>query len=183
MRSKARLLRHPMHPMLVMFPTALFPLLVVLDALHLAFGDAAFWTVGFWVAALGVLATLAAMVPGTVDMSAIPGGTKAHRTGLFHAVVGTAVLAAYALALWLRWPAGSAPGNVPAALALDVVGVLLVGAQGWLGGELVYRHHVGVLSEREGADPVVLATGRDTIPMPEDPRRGGSDARGREPGR
>jgi uncharacterized membrane protein len=169
-----------MHPMLVMFPTALFPLLVVLDALHLAFGDAAFWTVGFWVAALGVLTTLAAMVPGTIDMRAIPDGTKAHRTGLYHAIVGTAVLVAYALALWMRWPAGSAPEGVWAALAVDVLGVALVSAQGWLGGELVYRHHVGVLSAREGADPVVLATGADAVPLPDDPRHGASDARRRD---
>lgn len=180
MRSKARLLRHPMHPMLVMFPTALFPLLLVLDGLHLAFGDAAFWTVGFWVALLGVLTTLAAIVPGTVDMAAIPDGTKAHRTGLYHAVVGTGVLLAYAAAVWLRWPAGSAPEGVVPAVVLDAAGVLLVGAQGWLGGELVYRHHVGVLSEREGGEPVLLVGRGETVPLPEDPRVRGGDARRRD---
>lgn len=164
MRSKARLLRHPMHPMLIVFPTALFPLLVVLDALHWGFGDDAFWTVGFWVAALGVLTTLAAMVPGTVDMMRIPDGTKAHRTGVWHATVGTLTLLAYAASVWGRWPAGSGPERFGLALGIDVLGVLLVTVQGWLGGELIYRHHVGVPTEREGAEPVVLDTGRPVTP-------------------
>ena len=163
MRSKARLLRHPMHPMLVMFPTALFPLLLVLDVLHATLGDAAFWTVGLWVALLGVATTLAAIVPGAIDMAAIPGGTRAHRTGLAHAVVGTGVLLAYAAASWARWSMGADTDNFALAATIDAVGVALVGVQGWLGGELVYRHHVGVLSEPEGADPVAL-TGAQAPP-------------------
>lgn len=145
-----------MHPMLVMFPTALFPLLVIFDVLYLALGDATFWTIGFWGAALGILTTLAAMVPGTIDMAAIPERTRAHRTGLYHAIVGTLVLLLYAGAVALRWPAGSAPDAVGLAMGLDVLGLLAVSAQGWLGGELVYRHHLGVLSPVEGGEPTEL---------------------------
>lgn len=163
MRSRARLFRHPMHPMLVMFPTALFPLLLVLDALHLFLGDEAFWRVGFWVAALGVLTTVAAIIPGTIDMAAIPDRTKAHRTGAIHAVVGTLVLLLYVGALAARWPAGSPPEGLALAMGLDVAGLLAVSAQGWLGGELVYRHHIGVLSEPEGGEPTALA-GKDDAP-------------------
>ena len=156
MESKARVLRHPMHPILVMFPTALFPLLLFLDALGLWLGEDAFWVAGFWIAVAGVVTTLAAMVPGTIDMAAIPDGTKAHRTGLIHAVVGTGILLLYGAAVWLRWPAGAVPENALLVTGLDALGVLAVTVQGFLGGELVYRHHVGVLTEAEGGDPVAL---------------------------
>lgn len=187
MRSKARLARHPMHPMLVMFPTALFPLLLLADVLHAWTGDALFWNAGFWLASLGVLSTIAAMVPGIVDMSAIPDGTKAHRTGLWHALVGTATLLAYAAAAWVRWSAGPDTGSFGLAAGIDALGVLLVSVQGWLGGELVYRHHVGVLTDREGGEPVILMTKGDTLPMAPGPRRnagphdGQPERRRREP--
>lgn len=176
MRSKARLARHPMHPMLVMLPAALFPILLLADVLLWWTGDATFWRAGFWMAALGVLGTLAAMVPGIIDMSAIPDGTKAHRTGLWHAIVGTAILLAYAAATWIRWSAGDDTGTFGLAAGVDALGLLLVTVQGWLGGELVYRHHVGVLTDREGGEPVILMTKGDTVPMPPGPKRGAGNA-------
>lgn len=159
MESRVRVARHPVHPMLVMFPTALLPLLLVFDALYLWMGDTLFWTAGFWIAAAGLATTLLAIAAGIPDMAAIPDGTRAHRTGVFHAIVGTTILLSFAASLWVRWPAGSAPDGFALAGAIDVLGVLLVTAQGWLGAELVYRHHIGVKSPAEGGDPVVLETG------------------------
>lgn len=159
MESHARALKHPLHPMLVVFPTALFPLLLVFNALHAFFGDEAFWRVGFWIAALGVLTTLAAMVPGIIDMKAIRDGTKAHRTGMVHAVIGTGVLVLYVAALAVRWPAGSEPHALGLVWVVDALGLVAVSAQGWFGGELVYKHRVGVLEDHEGADPAELTGG------------------------
>ena len=169
MESRARLAGHPAHPMLIVLPSALFPLLLLLDAVHWLSGGEAAWSAGFWLAAAGVAATLAAMVPGIVDMARIPDGTRAHRTGLIHAIVGTATLLAYAAATWLRWGAGTE--RFPWAAAVDVLGLLLVTAQGWLGAELVYRHHMGVKTPAEGGDPVTL-TGAPRKPSePGDARR------------
>lgn len=154
MRSAFRLGRHPVHPMLIVFPSTLFPLLAVLDVVHAWTGDATAWNAGFLLAALGVLTTLAAMVPGVVDLSKIPNESRAHRTALLHAIVGTATLLAYAAATWLRWGAGT--DRFALASGVDALGTLLVVAQGWLGGQLVYKHHVGVLTPAEGGDPVAL---------------------------
>lgn len=143
--------------MLVVFPTALFPLLLLLDVLAYAYRDnLAFWTVGFWLAAAGIVTTLVAMVPGIVDLAAIPNEARAHRTAVFHLVTGSLVLVLYVVSLVVRWPAGSDAARLSWATVADVVGVLLIAAQGWLGGELVYKHHIGVLTEAEGADPVTL---------------------------
>ena len=154
--------------MLIVVPSALFPLLLLLDAVHFFSGDDAAWRVGVWVALAGLAGTLAAIVPGVVDMARIPDGTRAHRTGLIHAVIGTLILAAYAAAAWVRFDAGT--DRFLVAAVLDVVGTLLVTAQGWLGAELVYRHHVGVKTPAEGGDPVTL-TGPARKPGRGDARR------------
>lgn len=156
MESRARVARHPLHPMLVMFPTALLPLLLFMDVLAWWTGDAAFWTAGFWVAVAGVATTILAVVAGIPDMAAIPDGSRAHRTALFHAVVGTTILLVFAATTWVRWNVGTE--RLTLATVVDVVGVLLVSVQGWLGGELVYRHHLGVKSAAEGGEPVALTT-------------------------
>ncbi|HLE95861.1 MAG TPA: DUF2231 domain-containing protein, partial [Candidatus Thermoplasmatota archaeon] len=105
MRSRARIFRHPLHPMLVVFPTAIFPLLLFLDVLR-ALGAAIGPSVPFWLAVAGVATTLAAIVPGVIDLAAIPDRSRAHRVAFVHFVVGTVTLAAYAAAAWTRWPAG-----------------------------------------------------------------------------
>lgn len=160
MRSRFRIAGHPAHPMLVMFPTAMLPLMVLMDGLHWYTQDAGVWTAGFWIAVAGLVTTLVAIVPGLVDLAAIPNETRAHRTALFHFIVGMTILAVYVAAVWARWPAGSGPeGAFVLAASIDVVGTLLVTLQGWLGGELVYKHHIGVRTTAEGGDPVVLTGG------------------------
>lgn len=173
MRSRFRVGPHPVHPMLIVVPSTLFPLLVVLDLLHLWTGDAALWSVGFWIAAVGVVSTLAAMVPGIVDLAGVPDESRAHRTALIHTIVGTATLVAYAVAAWVRFGAGT--DRFALALGLDVVGSLLIVAQGWLGGELVYRHHLGVLTREEGAEPTPFKSkATRASPPPTAPRKGAS---------
>src|SRR5687768_3607449 len=107
MRSRVRVAGHPLHPMLVMFPTAVFPLLLVLDLVpRFVETDAGYWAAGFWLAAVGLLSAIAAAVPGFVDMRAIPDKTRAHRTAVWHAVVGISILVAYAAAVWTRLTMG-----------------------------------------------------------------------------
>jgi uncharacterized membrane protein len=158
MRSRARALGHPLHSILVMFPTALLPTLLVMDILYAVLRETAFWTVGFWVAAGGIIVTLLAMLPGAMDFLAVPRGTRARRTGMIHALTGVTVLVAFGASLWARWVTGAPPDSIGLVAGIDAIGVLLVGVQGWLGGELVYRHHIGVLAEREGGEPVPLTT-------------------------
>jgi len=159
MQSRVRLARHPTHPMLVMIPTAMFPLLVLLDILRYYFAtDLAFWTIGFWVALVGIVGTVLAMIPGIVDLAAIPDESQAHRTALWHLLNGSLVLVLFLATFAVRWPAGGTDAHLLWATILDVLGLLAITVQGWLGGELVYKHHIGVLSQEEGADPVALKT-------------------------
>lgn len=162
-----RLFGHPLHPMIVTFPIAIFPLLLFLDALHWWLGAEQMWDAALWLSVAGLATTLAAMVPGIADMRPLQDGTRAHRVGLVHAVVGTLILLAFVAAAWVRWSLG--PDRLLVAAGVDAAGALLVGVQGWLGGELVYRHHVGVASAEEGAEP---ASSADPAPAARTRRRG-----------
>lgn len=173
MRSRVRVAGHPAHPMLVMFPITLLPLLLVLDAVHWYTGDQGVWTAGFWVALVGLVTTAVAIVPGVIDMAAIPDGTRAHRTAVFHTIVGTSILVVYGAGVWARWPVGSGPTEFVLAAAIDIVGTVLVTLQGWLGGELVYRHHIGVRTPTEGGEPVALTPASETRASRADARRPG----------
>ena len=78
-------------------------------------------------------------MPGFVDYLDLDG--QARRIATYHMVLNLAAVALFAVNWYLRtrvapdswWP-----------LALSVVGVVGVLVSGWLGGELVYAHRVGV---------------------------------------
>lgn len=152
MRSRVRVAGHPVHPMLIVVPSTIFPLLVFLDVLYFfGVGGEGLWVAAYWIAVAGVASTAAAIVPGVVDLAAIPNETRAHRTAVWHLVTGSLTFVAYAAAVWARWPAGVE--RFALQTGIDVVGTALIVVQGWLGGELVYKHHLAVLKEAEGAEP------------------------------
>lgn len=143
MESRAKLLGHPIHPMLIVLPLGLLIMAVVSDAIFLVTDRAAFATVAYWNIAGGIVSGLLAAVFGTIDWLAIPSGTRAKAIGLYHGVANVIVVALFGLSLWLR--TGSLD-YVPTTLAfaLGVAGLLLGAVSGWLGGELVDRLGVGV---------------------------------------
>lgn len=82
MESRAKLLGHPIHPMLIVLLLGLFIAAVVFDAVYLWRGSATFATVAYWNIAAGVVGGLLAAVFGLIDWFAIPTGTRATRIGL-----------------------------------------------------------------------------------------------------
>jgi uncharacterized membrane protein len=143
MESRAKVLGHPVHPMLIVLPLGLFIASVVFDVLHQVTRRGAFAVVAFWNIAAGIVGGLVAAVFGLWDWLAIPGGTRAKTVGAWHGGGNAVVLVLFGVSWLLR--AGS-PGNVPQAMALllSFVGLAAGGVTGWLGGELVDRLGVGV---------------------------------------
>jgi uncharacterized membrane protein len=143
MESRAKLLGHPIHPMLVVLPLGLFIGAVVFDAIALWRDSGAMAQVGFWNIAGGIVGGLLAAVFGLVDWLAIPAGTRAKRIGLLHAASNVAAIACFAGVWWLRY---DAPATVATTglFAFEIIALLLGATGGWLGGELVDRLGVGV---------------------------------------
>lgn len=143
MESRAKLLGHPIHPMLIVLPLGLFIAAVVFDALYLWRGSTTFATVAYWNIAAGVVGGLLATVFGLIDWFAIPAGTRAKRIGLLHGASNVVVVAIFALVWLMR---GNTVDAIPTTnlFVLEVVGLALGTVAGWLGGELVDRLGVGV---------------------------------------
>lgn len=143
MESRTKVMGHPVHPMLVVFPLGLFMTAVAFDVLFLWSGRLTFASVALWNIAAGILMGLLAAVFGSIDWLAIPEGTRAKRLGLLHGVGNVVVVGLFTVSLWLRWTAPDGQPPMPA-IAIAVGAVALMTVTGWLGGELVDRLGVGV---------------------------------------
>lgn len=141
MRAKARLLGHPIHQMLVVFPLGLLGTSVIFDFVYLATRSPDWALVSFWMLVAGVIGGLAAAVFGLIDWTAIPPRTRAKRVGFVHGAGNVVVLLLFSASAASR-PEGYEPAS--GAIALSVLAFLLSGVTGWLGGELVDRLAVGV---------------------------------------
>src|SRR5690349_16303515 len=143
MESRAKLLGHPVHPMLIVLPLGLFIGAVVFDALSIWRGNVILAAVGFWNIAGGVVGGLLAAVFGLIDWLAIPSGTRAKRIGLLHGGSMVLVVVTFALVWLMR---GDRLDNAPTSglFALELGALMLASVAGWLGGELVDRLGVGV---------------------------------------
>lgn len=143
MESKAKILGHPIHPILIVFPLGLLSAGVIFDAIHLIWGNPQMSLVAYWMIVAGIIGGIIAAPPGWIDWFAIPPGTRAKSVGLLHGVGNVIVLLLFIGSWWLR---RNNAAYEPTALAyvLSFAGFALAGATGWLGGELVDRLGVGV---------------------------------------
>jgi len=144
METKFKLLGHPVHPMLIVFPLGLLSTAVIFDLLYLFTGNEDLAVFSYWAIAAGVIGGVLAAVFGLWDWLAIPDGTRAKTVGLVHGTGNVVVTTLFAISWLLRGDdAAYLPDNVlPLVLGLLGAGLALFTA--WLGGELVYRLRVGV---------------------------------------
>lgn len=142
MESKAKLLGHPVHQMLIVFPLGLLATAVVFDLVYLANESPTMAAVAYWLLAAGLVGALLAAPFGLIDWLAIPKGTRARRIGAMHGL-GNGIVTLLFLGSWLmRGDAAEPPSNL--AYMLSFAGASLAMVTAWLGGELVSRLGVGV---------------------------------------
>ena len=148
MGSRASFLKHPIHPMLVPFPIALWIFSLISDAVYgLGWGGTLWNEMAFYTMAGGIVGALAAAVPGLIDYLSMS-DQETSKIAKIHMIVNLIVVGIFIADLWLRTM--FAPGaGLP--VVLSVIGVALLGFSGWLGGELVYVHGVGVESSAESS--------------------------------
>jgi len=148
MEAKAKLLGHPIHQMLVVFPLGLLATSFFFDIAYLITKRGDLAVVAFWMIFAGVIGALVAAVFGLIDWLGIPSNTRAKAIGLWHGGGNVLVAALFAVSWFLRRGFAAAPSILPIVLSAIAVGIALI--TGWLGGELVDQLGIGV---NEGAHP------------------------------
>jgi uncharacterized membrane protein len=171
--SKAAIAGHPIHPMLIPFPVALLSLVAVTD-IAFAAGAGLFWAkVSYYMLWAGIISAGIAALAGLVDFLAIK-RARSHRQGWFHALAMVGVIALAVVNLLLRLDDYAAT-VVPSGLILSVVGAGLLSIGAWFGGELSYRHKIGVVGREDerpekrppiaaGTEPRRVASGETRMP-------------------
>lgn len=142
---KIRLAGHPIHPMVVHFPVALWTVSVAADAGGWIWRDPVFWTLSFYGQALGDLAGAAAILTGWLEFTTIPRAMPEQDVAAAHMLAMCGAWLAFLVSLALRQSPARAPSTIwPTAIA--AAGWLAMAIGGWMGGKLVYRLGVGVES-------------------------------------
>jgi uncharacterized membrane protein len=151
MATPASINKHPIHPMLVVFPFALWTTAVVFDVIGMVTGNGTARAVAYYNIAAGIVGALAAAVPGFIDYLTLQG--RAARVGTWHMALNLVALALFATSWALRtyWGAGIVGVDSWLPVLAGLVGVAVLFAAGWLGGSLVYVHGMG--ETRRGASP------------------------------
>ena len=140
MRTPASIAKHPIHPMLVGVPIGCWLFSFACDLAFVLGSGASLWfTLAFWTMIGGVVGAIGAAVPGVVDMLSLQGRPK--KIALTHMAINITVVLLYAVNIGMRLE-GAAVAGLP--FAFSIAGVLLLAVSGWLGGQMVYVHKVGV---------------------------------------
>lgn len=147
MRTPASICKHPIHPMLVVFPIGLWIFSLVCDVIRVAGAPGDAWaTVALYSMVGGLVGALCAAVPGFIDLLFYKGrAPPVKKIALTHMAINLTVVVLYAINMWLRTrsPSRMGPGmSVP--VLLSIVGVALLFVSGWLGGQMVHVYGVGV---------------------------------------
>jgi uncharacterized membrane protein len=140
MKTPTTLKHHPLHPILVEFPIALWVFALAADiAFHAGASDV--WrSIALYSMGAGIVGAVVAAVPGLVDLLSLNDPTQ-KRIGIYHAVLMVVTLILFAIN-WV-WRLNADPMAAgPLVLSIIGVAVLLVG--GWLGADLVHEYGVTV---------------------------------------
>jgi len=137
-----------LHPMTVHFAIALFVIAVLLDVVAVAARRPQLHYVAWVNLALAAVAAAAAVAAGMTAEVLLRATHEAHQTLDLHKLFGFSSLGAVLLlAAWRFALRGRFPQKAAAMLlyvALSLAGVGVIGAAGFYGGEMVYRHGAGV---------------------------------------
>lgn len=140
--SRVAIFGHPVHAMLIPFPLSLLTAAFIADVAAWRTSDPFWIRVALWLVGSGVVTGLTAALFGLLDFLTIR-RARAHLVGWVHALGAGLTLLLAAGSWWLR--ARAEGGFVISAVVLSGAAAAVLVVTGWAGGELPYRHLVGVV--------------------------------------
>jgi uncharacterized membrane protein len=140
-RSTAKIGDHPIHPMLIPFPIVCFILTFVADILYTRSHDAMWATASVWLLVVGLVMAALAAVAGLTDFlgdDRVRGSSDAVK----HMLANVTAVVLELVNVILRWRDTGFIDSTGVYISGIVVLILLY--SGWKGGDLVFRHGIGV---------------------------------------
>src|SRR5438046_8371186 len=99
-----KFLGHPIHTMIIHFPTSLLPMELVLSFLFSKTGNASFGSAAFYCAVGGVVIGIVAMLTGLIDLIGFKKEQKeALGVGLLHGSINGTVIIIYTVIAYKGW--------------------------------------------------------------------------------
>ena len=149
LRARATIRGHPIHPMLVPIPIALFLAALATDIAYLVDGSDGWAIASRWLLGGGLAGAALAALAGFVDFA---GNARIRelRDAWLHLFANLTVVVIEGVNLLLRLPDPDVAGST--GVALSAVAALLLAFSGWKGGELVFRYGVGQFRRDEYPD-------------------------------
>src|SRR2546425_10856612 len=144
---KGKWLGHPLHPIIVHVPMAMWPGALVFDLLsQWNIGGNAMVRLSFYAILFGLVASLLAVPTGLLDWSGIKKEKPAWKIGLYHMALNLIVALLFAVNLGLRcWQTfRDATAVAGAPLLLSAIGTVLLIGSAYLGGMMVYQYGISV---------------------------------------
>jgi len=143
---KGKWLGHPLHPIVVHVPMAMWPGALIFDLLSKwQIGGNAMVRLSFYAIVFGLLASLLAVPAGVVDWSGIKKEKPAWKIGLYHMILNLLVALLFAINLGLRvqtFREATTIAGVP--LLLSILGTALLIGSAYLGGMMTYTYGISV---------------------------------------
>ena len=150
METRATVAEHPVHPMLIPFPIALWIFSLASDLIYLfGFGGPVWKDIALYTMAGGTIGGLAAAIPGYIDYRSLSDPVIV-RVAQMHMIINVGLIVLFTINAGLRIMNGT---EAVLPVFLSALGVAALGVSGWLGGELVYVQGVAVQPERESTGP------------------------------
>lgn len=143
--STANILKHPIHPMLVPVPIGLLTAAAAADVGFWLTGDRFWARAARWLIGGGIASGAGAAVFGMTDFLTMQ-RPRERPEAWIHGMGNGVALALSAVSLRLRL-ADEQRAVVPWGIALSALTAGILAVTGWLGGELSYRHKIGVIED------------------------------------
>jgi len=142
LRSRASIAGHPIHPMLVPFPIACFVGAWLTDIAYARTLDLAWANFSSWLLAAGLVMAVLAALAGAIDYFGNP-RIRAYPAARIHVIGNVTALVLTIINAFVHSRDGYT-GVVPAGITLSTIVVVILLVTSWMGGQMVFRHGVGV---------------------------------------
>ena len=146
MASPASIGGHPIHPMIIPFPIALWVFSLVADVIYLWRGNPVWkdW-IAFYALLGGIIGAALAAVPGLIDWLSLT-DKAVVKIANWHARLNVIAFIVFAASFYLRTVSGASlvSGVTSSHLCYQRLGIVPITISGWFGGEMVFKHGVAV---------------------------------------